>query len=133
MQLVQKVEVTRGQHLPIYRCQTASQVSLFVGFLISWISLPMKTTKIGTPQIKVISQNIYLSTNKFLKNSMMVIFYCDRGLTANHLLLIFFMTIYFHYCLTLNIDKYPGPAHLTTSLQNVCPSLHKYLHTCQLI
>ena len=39
-----------------YRCQTASQVSLFVGFLISWISLPTKTTKIGTPQIKVISQ-----------------------------------------------------------------------------
>ena len=41
-----------------YRCQTASKVSLFVGFLISWISLPMK---IGTPRIKVISQyNIFL-------------------------------------------------------------------------
>ena len=39
MQLVQKVEVTRGQHLPIYQCQTPAQVSLFVGFLISWISL----------------------------------------------------------------------------------------------
>jgi hypothetical protein len=51
-----KVEVTRGQHLPIYRCQTAFHVSLFVGFLISWISLPKKSTKIGTPQIKVISQ-----------------------------------------------------------------------------
>ena len=32
----------RGQHLPIYRCQTASQVSLSVGFLISRISLPRK-------------------------------------------------------------------------------------------
>jgi hypothetical protein len=42
--------------MAIYRCQTASQVSLFIGFLISWISLPTKTTKIGTPQIKVISQ-----------------------------------------------------------------------------
>jgi len=31
------------------------QVSLFVGFLFSWISLP---TKIGTPRIKVISQYI---------------------------------------------------------------------------
>ena len=31
----------------VYRCQTASQVSLFVGFLISWISLPTKTTTIG--------------------------------------------------------------------------------------
>jgi hypothetical protein len=29
---------SRGQHG--YRCQTASQVSLFVGFLFSWISLP---------------------------------------------------------------------------------------------
>jgi hypothetical protein len=44
---------TQGQHLPIYRCRASSQVSLFVGFLISWISLP---TKIGTPRIKVISQ-----------------------------------------------------------------------------
>ena len=43
-------------NMDIYRCQTASQVSLFVGFLISWISLPTKTTKIGTPRIKVISQ-----------------------------------------------------------------------------
>ena len=42
---------SRGQHG--FRCQTASQVSLFVGFLISWISLP---TKIGTPRINVISQ-----------------------------------------------------------------------------
>jgi hypothetical protein len=39
--------------MAIYRCQAASQISLFVGFLISWISLP---TKIGTPRIKVISQ-----------------------------------------------------------------------------
>ena len=54
--MLQKVEVTRGQHLPIYRCRVSSQVSLFVGFLISWISLPTKTTKIGTPRIKVISQ-----------------------------------------------------------------------------
>jgi hypothetical protein len=38
------------------RCQTDYQVSLFVGFLISWISLPSKTTKIDTPRIKVISQ-----------------------------------------------------------------------------
>ena len=37
-----------------------SQVSLFVGFLISWISLPTKTTKIGTPRIKVISQYEHL-------------------------------------------------------------------------
>jgi len=44
------------QYMAINWCQTASQVSLLVGFLISWISLPMKTTKIGTPQIKVISQ-----------------------------------------------------------------------------
>jgi hypothetical protein len=63
MQLVQKVEVIRGQHLPIYRCQIASQVSLFVGFLILWINLPTKTTKIGTPRIKVISQ--YLIMAKF--------------------------------------------------------------------
>ena len=48
----------RGQHLPTYWCQTASQVSLSVGFLISRISLP---TKIGTPRIKVISQ--YYATN----------------------------------------------------------------------
>ena len=39
--------------MTIYRCHTASQISLFVGFLISWISLP---TKIGTPRMKVISQ-----------------------------------------------------------------------------
>jgi hypothetical protein len=56
MQLVQKVEVTRGQHMAIYKCQTASQVSLYVVFLTSWINLPTKTTKIGTPCIKVISQ-----------------------------------------------------------------------------
>jgi len=42
----------------IYQFQTASQVSLFVGFLISWISLPTKTTKIGTLWTKVISQYI---------------------------------------------------------------------------
>ena len=34
IQLVQKVEVTQGQYIAIYRYQTASQVSLFVGFLI---------------------------------------------------------------------------------------------------
>ena len=39
-----------GQYMAIYQYQTASQVSLFVGFLISWISL---ATKIGTPRIKV--------------------------------------------------------------------------------
>jgi hypothetical protein len=55
MQLVQKVESLEDS-MAIYRCQTASQVSLFVGFLISWISLPTKTMQIGTPQIKVISQ-----------------------------------------------------------------------------
>jgi len=38
------------------RCQTTSQVSLFVGFLILWISLRTKTIKIGTPRIKLISQ-----------------------------------------------------------------------------
>jgi hypothetical protein len=43
----------------LYRCQTDSQVSLFVGFLISWISLPTTTTKIGTPRIKVISQYLW--------------------------------------------------------------------------
>ena len=32
------------------------EVSLFVGFLISWISLPTKTTKISKPRLKVISQ-----------------------------------------------------------------------------
>ena len=63
MQLVQKVEFTQGQHMAIYRCQTASQVSLFVGFLILWISLSTNTTKIGTPRIKVISQySKYLSS-----------------------------------------------------------------------
>jgi hypothetical protein len=50
----------RTAYMAIYRCQSASQVSLFVGFLISWISLPTKTTKIGTPRIKVISQYINL-------------------------------------------------------------------------
>jgi hypothetical protein len=40
----------------IDRCQTASQDSLFVGFLIFWISLLTKIMKIGTPKIKVISQ-----------------------------------------------------------------------------
>jgi hypothetical protein len=50
----------RGQHLPIYQCQTASQVSLSVGFLILLISLPTKTMKIGTPRIKVISQYLTL-------------------------------------------------------------------------
>ena len=44
--------------MAIYRCQTVSQVSLFVGFLILWISLPMKTMKIGAPRIKVISQQL---------------------------------------------------------------------------
>ena len=47
--------------MAIYRCQTASQVSLYVGFLISWVSLPMKTTKFGTPRIKVISQYLGVS------------------------------------------------------------------------
>jgi hypothetical protein len=37
-----------------------TKYSFFVGFLISWISLPAKTTKIGTPRIKMISQ-YYLS------------------------------------------------------------------------
>jgi hypothetical protein len=66
IQLVQKVEVTGGQHLPIYRCQTTSQVSLFVRFLISWINLPMKTMKIGTPRIKVISQYFTSKYKNFL-------------------------------------------------------------------
>lgn len=57
----------------------------------------MKTLPIP---ITIHSIYIYPQTN-LKKNSMMVIFYCDRGLTANHLLLIFFMTLYFHYCLTL--------------------------------
>jgi len=57
MQLVQKVEVTRGQHGYI-SMSNCSQVSLFIGFLISWVSLPTKTTKIGIPRIKVISQYI---------------------------------------------------------------------------
>ena len=34
IQLIQKVEVTQGQYFAIYRYQIASQVSLFVGFLI---------------------------------------------------------------------------------------------------
>ena len=51
MQLVQKVEVTRAQNMSIYHCQTACKVSLFVGFLISSISLPTKTTKIGRQRI----------------------------------------------------------------------------------
>ena len=49
----------------IYRCQSASQVSLCVGFLISSISLPTKTTKIGFPRIKVISQYIYHHSPNF--------------------------------------------------------------------
>jgi hypothetical protein len=53
MQLVEKVKVTRGQHLPIYRRRVASQVSLFVGFLI-FVDQP--THEIGTPRIKVISE-----------------------------------------------------------------------------
>ena len=57
MQLVQKVEVARGQ-LGYISMSNCSQVSLFVGFLISWISLPTKTTEIGIPRIKVISQYI---------------------------------------------------------------------------
>ena len=55
----------------LYRCQTASQVSLFIGSLISWISLLPKTTTIGTPRIKVILQYVtkkytieYVSTSK---------------------------------------------------------------------
>jgi len=48
---------TLEDSMAIYRCQTASQISLFVGFLTSLISLHTKTTKIGTPQTKVISQN----------------------------------------------------------------------------
>jgi hypothetical protein len=46
--------------LPIYRCQTASQVSLFVGFLISWISLHTKTTKIGTLNIRNVIKYIIM-------------------------------------------------------------------------
>ena len=46
--------------MAIYWCQTATQVSLFVGFLILWANLATKTTKIGTPRIKVISQCIYI-------------------------------------------------------------------------
>ena len=42
---------SRITYMAIYRCQTASQVSLFVRFLISWISLPTKTTKIDTPRL----------------------------------------------------------------------------------
>ena len=49
--------------MAIYGCQTASQVSLLVGFLISWISLPTKTTKIGATRIKVISQ--YTTLHKY--------------------------------------------------------------------
>ena len=48
---------SRTTYLAIYRCQAASQVSLFIGFLIPWVSLP---TKIGTPQIKVIPQYLNL-------------------------------------------------------------------------
>jgi hypothetical protein len=44
------------ESIAIYRCQTASQVSLFVGFLIPWITLPTKTTTNGTLRIKVILQ-----------------------------------------------------------------------------
>ena len=44
---------SRTAYMAVYQCQTASYVSLFVGFLISRISLPKK---IGTPRIKVISQ-----------------------------------------------------------------------------
>ena len=42
------------ESMAIYRCQTASQVALFVGFLKSWITLPTKTTKNGTLRKKVI-------------------------------------------------------------------------------
>jgi hypothetical protein len=31
--------------MAIYRCQTASQLSLFIGFLISWISLVLEDIK----------------------------------------------------------------------------------------
>jgi len=48
---------SRTEHAYINQCQTASKVSLFVGFLISCISLSTQTKKIGSSQrIKVISQ-----------------------------------------------------------------------------
>jgi len=52
MHLVQKVKVARAWNMSIYPRQTASQSSLFVGFLISWISLHTKTTKIDFPVLK---------------------------------------------------------------------------------
>ena len=59
--------------MAIYRCQTASQVSLSVGFLILWISLPTKTMKIGTPRIKVISQYLGCYNYIFLYSQQEVI------------------------------------------------------------
>jgi hypothetical protein len=125
MQLVLKVEVTRGQHLPIYRCQTASQVSLFIGFLISWISLPTKTTKIGTPQIKVISQYIYLSTNKLKKNLHDGHILLWQGINCQSSAVNFLHDPLLP--LLFNIDKCPGLAHLTTSYQMCTPP---YIHFC---
>ena len=46
--------------MDIYRCRTASKVSFFIRFLISWIILPTKTTELCTPGIKEISPCIYL-------------------------------------------------------------------------
>ena len=63
-----------GYGYGIYRCQAASQVSLFAGFLIPWVSLPMKTTKIGTPRIKVIPQ--YLNLHPLMGYDQLVV--CHR-------------------------------------------------------
>jgi hypothetical protein len=82
----QKAEVTQGQHLPIYRCQTACQVSLFVRFLISWISLPTKTTKIGTPRIKVISQYEKRKCLKSAQCNVPIQYKCSLIILESHLI-----------------------------------------------
>jgi hypothetical protein len=80
------------------RCQTASQVSLFVGFLISWISLPTKTTKIGTPRIKVISQYFTaLSNEKIIERS-----YVGLGIRSHSTFnLVYAKVTYLQVCLLI--------------------------------
>ena len=57
--------------MAIYRCQAASQVPLFVGFLISWISLPTKTTKIGTPRSDfTVIHNLFFNRGMLISNKL---------------------------------------------------------------
>ena len=57
--------------MAIYWCQAASHVPLFVGFLISWISLPTKTTKIGTPRSDfTVIHNLFFNRGMLISNKL---------------------------------------------------------------